>query len=255
MVRSVSCPAPENALLEDLPSSNLAGKLVTGTDEHPVPIASWQWTPLSPGSQPLPRATLTYNGSDGTSRTLVSPPFEIVVANVAQVQQKKTIPGSVSRAFASSSGTVGAGGSGSFDPPCVRQKKQNRQTDSSSAETLASLRHAEYTSLFPRSVRLQRLALERKLDLGSTLSVPPAAWKPVAVIGAVLAFFNRIPAPPDRFVPENRQARIVRAFLPSRSCSPFCRCTCILETPDRPACSDRAISITCPKPDPRWWTA
>jgi hypothetical protein len=186
-VRSVSCPAPENALLEDIPAPSLTGKLLSGTDEHPVPIASWQWTPLSPGAQPLPRATFTYNGTDGTARTLVTPPVEILVASVAQVQKKKTIPGSVSRAFAASSVPLAPGGSGVPESPSSG-KKNKSATASPAAETLAALRHAEYVGFFPRAARTQRLALERKLDLTQTLPVPPAAWKPVSVIGAVLAF-------------------------------------------------------------------
>ena len=183
-VRSVSCPAPENALLEAVLSQNPSGKLFSGTDDHPVPIASWLWTPLGSGSQSLPRATFSYAGTDGTLRTLVTPPVEIVVARESHVQPKKAIPGSVSRAFASTGpGPAAAGGSVAAD-----KKAKAVPVTASVAETLAVLRHAEYVSFFPREARIKRLALEQKLELSRTLPVPPAAWKPVLVIGAVLAF-------------------------------------------------------------------
>lgn len=192
---AISCPAPENALLEAVPVPGIGSGSLTGTGDSPVVLASWNWTPLVPGWQDLPRATFTYTAADGNEYVIASASEGIAVSRESASGVRKTVPGSVSRAFSG----PGRDSSDSDQKDRNGQENANGQVDRTdpeasggidggNAETIAALRHREYTAFFSRGDRLKRLALEEKLELGETLPVPHAAWKPFSVIGAVLVF-------------------------------------------------------------------
>jgi hypothetical protein len=205
---TVSCPAPENALLEPVSLPVSPGTRLSASASEPVVVAVWRWTPLETGWQEFPAATFLITDENGTERTLESEPAGITVGHGASPVSAVRIPGSVARSFSDAPPTDAANAAGSAnvaDSANVAGSASasgGSNADTSNAETLARLRHVEYTSFFPASARRERLALEETLGLTSSLSVPPAAWKPVAVIGAVfffsLAFVIRLVRRPSR---------------------------------------------------------
>jgi len=197
-VRSISCPAPENALLEEV-NSAAGGKSSTelseGSESGWVRLASFNWTPLTGGLQNLPVAVFIYADARGVDRKLTSPVRETSVVRLPLPVLSTTVPGTVERAFTTPSGSSGsdrAGSAGkssssghlSFPSECKGIPWEKGHY----ADILAILRHAEYTRLFPREYRTSRLEAEARLGLEDSLPVPPSAWKPWAVFGAVILF-------------------------------------------------------------------
>ena len=197
-VRSLSCPAPENALLEEVNSAasgKSSAELPAGSESGWVRVASYNWTPLSSGLQNLPVAVFIYADARGADRKLTSPVRTTSVVRLPVPVAAASVPGSVARAFTAPSGSsecdqVGTSGKASasghlgFPVECKGIPWQKGHY----AEILAILRHAEYTRLFPREYRTSRLAAEAQLGLDDSLDVPPSAWKPWAVFGAVILF-------------------------------------------------------------------
>jgi len=197
-VRSISCPAPENALLEQVSTvanGKSSAELSEGSEPGWVRLASWDWTPLSVGLQNLPEATFVYADARGVDRKLTSPVRGISVVRLPLADVSTAVPGTVTRAFMAPSGSSGS------DKAEVPEKHTSLERPSLPveckgipwetghyADILALLRHAEYTRLFPREYRISRLAAEARLGLEDSLSVPPSAWKPWAVLGAVILF-------------------------------------------------------------------
>ncbi|HNY21124.1 MAG TPA: SH3 domain-containing protein [Treponemataceae bacterium] len=182
-IGSVSCPAPENALLE---ARLFRQDSVKGSEPGWIPVGVWDWTPLADGTQELPRATLEYADSSGAQKRITSESRSIAVSRASTRSRGSQIPRSLRGAFSpdpraegsdASSASRGNGGEGAG---------AGTEAERENAERLRSLRRAEYRSLFPQRVRAERLALEEELGLGETFDVPPAAWKPFAVIGAVV---------------------------------------------------------------------
>lgn len=192
---NVSCPAPENAILEFVSNPVPAGTRLSATPPEPVVVAVWRWTPLETGWQELPTATLRIVDSRGDERVLSSAPAGRTVVRGASADSTARVPGSVARLFSQSTRDDGSSAGG-------QAIAQAGTDDDGVAETLARLRNAEYTSFFPSSARNERIALEDSLGLSPSLPVPPAAWKPVALIGSVaffsLAFVLRLIARPLR---------------------------------------------------------
>jgi hypothetical protein len=171
---AVSCPAPENALLE---SHFFAPGSVQPSAPGWTVVAIWAWTPLGEGMESLPRAVLEYTTATGAVRSVSSEPLSVQVARGSVSSQRSAIPKSLKAIFADT-------GSGSVPAPRVAKEK-----DLETAARLHDLRRLEYTTLFPRSQRLARQAMEDELGISETFPVPPAAWKPLAVIGSVLSAF------------------------------------------------------------------
>ena len=197
-VRSISCPAPENALLEEV-NSAASGKsssdLSEGSESGWVRIATYNWTPLSSGLQNLPVAVFIYADERGSDRKLSSPVRATSVVRLPVAVASTSVPGSVARAFTASSGSsesdrTGTSGKSSSSGRLVfpAECKGIPWEAGHYADILAILRHAEYTRLFPREYRISRLAAEERLGLEDSLDVPPAAWKPWGVFGAVILF-------------------------------------------------------------------
>jgi hypothetical protein len=194
---AVSCDAPENALLEKVP---------LGADPHPgsapgwVVLAEYRWTPLVSGLQPLPVARVELSAQGKPGNTLVSQDLSVTVFQSASAKQENTEPRAPGKAFAVSSGDQGSS----------QNPKKNRGADPSAsappalpaglagipwrkgnyARILRSLRNAEYIHLFPGRFRAYRQTAEAALGLEKTFPVPPAAWKPVGVIGCVIFLFS-----------------------------------------------------------------
>jgi len=204
-VRVITCPAPENALLETV-SAVANGKsfseLSEGSEQGWVRLASYEWTPLSNGLQNLPEATFVYADARGVDRKLTTSVRGTSVVRLP-LADESTIPGNVTRAFMAPSGSSGsdrADGSGkraSSERPSLPVECKGIPWETGHyADILVFLRHAEYTRLFPREYRDFRLKAEALLGLEDSLPVPPAAWKLWAVLGAVIlftiAFFLRI---------------------------------------------------------------
>lgn len=164
----ISCPAPENALLEPLGTPlDAAVSPETGLSV----LALFRWTPLAAGEIQLPTATVS--GLPG-GRSLSSEAASLRVYPAALTAS----PESVSPGLISAFTEVPEADSGKADTlPAAASEDL--------AAELASLRSAEYRSFFPGKLRAKRLALEREAGLGETLPVPPAAWKLPAVLGSV----------------------------------------------------------------------
>jgi hypothetical protein len=170
IVGTVFCPAPENALLEPRP---FRPGSVSGSESGWSPVAVYDWTPLADGLVPLPQAILEITGANGIVRRVSSLPFSVSVS-------RSPVSGSLARPVLPASGVLTPAPA----KPLPVQEKAG--SSGKNAQRLRTLRQREYTNLFPGKFREERLALEHDLAFGSTLSVPPAAWKPFAVIGAVL---------------------------------------------------------------------
>jgi len=196
-VRSISCPAPENALLEEVATvanGKSSAELSEGSEPGWVRLASYDWTPLTSGLQNLPEATFVFADTRGVDRKLISPVRGTSVVRL-ELEDSSTVPGSVTRAFMTSSGSTASDQSDVPDkhisserPSLPAECKAIPWKPGRYADILALLRHAEYTRLFPREYRIARLKAEAQLALEDSLSVPPSAWKPWAVLGAVILF-------------------------------------------------------------------
>jgi hypothetical protein len=190
-VLSITCPAPENALLEEV---FRVKQDFSGTGEW-VLIAAYNWTPLQNGIQGLPSAALVYEGSIGHERSLATVYREVSVVRDSSSEPKERVSSSLLRAFSPAresskdSATLAVSGDDTQKLSSFPKEFANLSWKKGHyAEVLAALRHAEYTKLFPREFRASRLEAEASLDLKNSLIVPPSAWKPFAVIGAVICF-------------------------------------------------------------------
>lgn len=177
---AVSCPAPENALLEPRPFRSGS---VQGSEPGWSPVAVYDWAPLADGLVPLPQAILEITGANGAVRRVSSQPLSVTVA-------RSPSPGSPAGLVLPASGVL------TPVPPKPATSPVTVDAAGENAERLRDLRSREYTGLFPGKYRAERLSLEHALGFGSTLTVPPAAWKPYAVIGAafllIAAFILRL---------------------------------------------------------------
>jgi len=178
-IGTVSCPAPENALLE---ARLFRPDSVEGSEPGWTPVGVWDWTPLADGVQELPRATLEYEDTSGAQKRISSETRSVSVSRASKRERGSQIPRSLRGAFSPDPRSAVS----SVDPSVGAAKGSNADDEREIAERLRSLRRAEYRSLFPNRVRADRLALEEELALAETFDVPPAAWKPFAVIGAVV---------------------------------------------------------------------
>lgn len=161
---TVSCPAPENAILEPLPAGD------PGTGGRVI-LARYRWTPLESGEQGLPRAVVS--GLPG-GRSLASAEASVRVSGAAPGGNGEASYPELDSAFtpvAPDSSAETAAGTGAGAEAVAR---------------LVGLRASEYRSFFPAAIRAQRLALEGEMGLEDTLPVPPAAWKFPAVFGAAI---------------------------------------------------------------------
>lgn len=193
---SVSCPAPENALLEPV----VAIAAEPGSENGWITVASYDWTPLAEGVQALPMAILEYTPDTPKSAAnlkLASLPRSVSVGWGLVAGEPNTVSRALGRAFAEPAktnnpapgkgGADGDGGTAITRPAGLPPEVAALPWKAGSYATiLHNLRRAEYTRLFPARWRNARLSVEDALDLGETLPVPPAAWKGVCVIGAVL---------------------------------------------------------------------
>lgn len=210
---NVSCPAPENAILEPVSFPVPSGTRLSATSGEPAVVAVWKWTPLETGWQDLPSATMRFVDENGTERILTSAPAGRTVARGDVPAATRRVPSSVARLFSGIAGDTGANDGGVANGGDVvadvggdaGEQAVSKPADSGQstvAETLARLRHAEHTSFFPAKARKERIALEDSLGLSPSLPVFPAAWKPVAVIGSVacfaLGFLLRLGGRPSR---------------------------------------------------------
>jgi hypothetical protein len=190
--RAVRCPAPENALLTGIPLDRIPDQ---GQEPGWRLVAAYNWVPLEGGEQQLPRAVLDCALAGGGTRTLVSEPRAVLVSVKPALPQQNPVPRSLRDAFGSPPGDSGKPPVSALPAPATGLSagmrlppgwKEGDWRKGSYASILRDLRQAEYDSLFPSSVRSSRLAFEADLGLEDSIPVPPAAWKPVAVIGSVL---------------------------------------------------------------------
>lgn len=166
----ILCPAPENALLEALPLPSEPAGL---DDASPAALARFRWTPLSPGEQRLPSASVTI-ARDGSS--LESVPAAVQVLPALENHRSAGDSPEISLAFSAQPEAKTPTGSDSGDA-----KKPDF------VERLTALRAAEYRALFPGKITKERQALEREAGLRDTLPVPRSAWKLPSVLGSVLS--------------------------------------------------------------------
>ncbi len=171
---AVSCPAPENALLE---SHFFTPGSVPPSAPGWTVVAIWEWTPLGEGTESLPRAVLEYSTPGGAILRVTSEPRSVRVLRGTSSARRSSIPKSLKSIFSDAVSPR--------DPDA--SARIIRSNDLENATRLHDLRRLEYTVLFPRSFRIARQSLEEDLGIAETFPVPPAAWKPVAVIGSVIA--------------------------------------------------------------------
>jgi len=168
-VLAVSCPTPENAILEPLPTGS--GIVSDGTDTR-LTVARFRWTPLAEGEQALPTATVSIV-PDGIP--LISSPETVYVLAAPLTAGRETVSPALASAFTE------------VPPPQGSADAAPSVDGAASVSELRRLRAAEYRALFPSTIRAERLAAELALGLDNTLPVPAAAWKPPLVLGSALA--------------------------------------------------------------------
>lgn len=183
-IGSVSCPAPENALLE---ARLFRQDTLQGSEPGWKPVGVWDWTPLAAGKQELPRATIEYEDAGGAQKRIASESRSIPVARATVRSRGSQIPRALRGAFTPDPETGDGASSPTRSGLGAKGANTGGDGERENAERLRTLRRAEYRSLFPQRVRAERLALEESFGLGETFDVPPAAWKPFAVIGAVVS--------------------------------------------------------------------
>ncbi|HPO02528.1 MAG TPA: SH3 domain-containing protein [Treponemataceae bacterium] len=170
VLRSVDCPAPENAIISRLDEADFSG-----IGEEPWRIVGvWSWTPLHPGSQNAPLAVASWETSDGKSVSLISDSAIFTAARPAPDKKDERVSTEILKGFASVP---------------TREEQIIDRGNPEDIDRLIELRRAEHESLFPAPIRKERLALEKKLSLRDSLPVPPAAWKGPAVFCSALLVF------------------------------------------------------------------
>ncbi len=190
----ISCAAPENALLE-----TVSGGKESASESGWTVLASYDWIPLVQGSQELPLAILEVTIDSGAVEKIVSESKTLAVAWAPPPDASESIPKTLGKAFSAPPASVS--GTKERDDAVFPVLPPSLQTDpeltavldfkahpwmsGNYALILKALREAEYTSFFPSKYRTVRLAVEECLDLGETLSVPPAAWKSLSLIVSV----------------------------------------------------------------------
>lgn len=201
-ILALECPPPRNALLEQSERSVVPGT-TAGSDW--VPVAHFTWTPLSGGVQPLPVARLMYRSKDGEdavagiSRTTVS-----VLTADPVVHEQPDSP-LLSAAFTASAADDGTRHTADKEIPVPLSVKNSADPVAEAAarawqsgrygEALASLRHSEYVSFFPRKYRIMRQDAEHALGFSDYPSPPSkpfvrvvSGFLLVSLFGFVLVF-------------------------------------------------------------------
>jgi hypothetical protein len=205
-VDAIFCDAPENALLESMPlPRNAAGETQGSADPSGetaswVPIAAWDWAPLSVGSVSLPVAVVEYTTPEGETRKAVSPAYAVTVSRGNGARAEGGLSRSLGRAFMKPSPASTDAGADRSSRSVPLPPELSSLGDAGLKATLgqywkageygrvlADLRFAERSRLFPGRYREARLACEAALAVPATRDVPPAAWKQIAVVAA--AFF------------------------------------------------------------------
>ncbi len=214
---AVVCPATERALLE---TSYLALPGFRPGDEREIAtVGEFDWTPLVAGTVRLPSASVDFRSRDGSVARIFVAERSLTVSPSSRDRgdsgdsgdrggTETSVYADVTAAFREtpSARDAAAENPGGSHPPLVDLptedpvfREVSRLWKSKyTGRALAELRRAEYRSLFPFDYSSARRAAELSIGIESSLSVPPAAWKPVSVIGAVilacLAFASRLVA-------------------------------------------------------------
>lgn len=175
---SIQCPPPRNALLEQVEAGYAADG---GAGAEWEPVASFSWTPLSPGTQALPFARVLYRTDNGEEVTAGTAHRTISVRPAEQAGSDDAFSPLLSGAFSVSPQEENSGNNAqqeaslpesldsSTDP--VIDPARRAWQDGRYGEAIAALRRIEYTVLFPGKYR--RIRQDAEHALGFAEYPPP----------------------------------------------------------------------------------
>lgn len=193
-VGKITCEAPENALLLDIPLSSVSSSLAETENGWRV-LSSYDWIPLNSGAQELPRTKVDFTSDTGGVLKVISQEATVTVAPESAATDH-TLPASATLpAFSPASKVKSDAGDMKLvsfptlppELPFGKEVLENPEAKGNYAKILYILRRAEYTSLFPAKYRNVRLQAENSLGLTNTLPVPRSAWNaPLMVFSVIL---------------------------------------------------------------------
>lgn len=193
-VGKIKCEAPENALLVDLPRSSVSSSLAETENGWRV-LSSYDWIPLNPGEQELPRAEVDFTSDTGGVLKAISQDTTVTVAPESVASSHVPSASATLPAFSpvskvkSDADDMKLVSFPALPPelPFGKELLENPEAKGNYAKILYILRRAEYTSLFPSKYRNVRLQAENSLGLTNTLPVPRSAWNaPLMVFSVIL---------------------------------------------------------------------